>query len=219
MKVKLLNATPNATELIYKAYRVCYSKYTYDEIKVPSQADMEEFIKDKMDKQHFSPLEHVNFTFYIEGISRACLAQLTRHRTFKFNCVSQRYVDAENFDFIKPDLSYITDDYNRNEATMGFKYVNEHLLGIYKELISLGVKKEDARGVLPNNTTCSLMVTCDLRNLRNFLSQRLCNHAQAEIKKLAHNMCLIAEEHFPLTKYRVMNCDRCNGCKGVNINE
>ena len=110
MKIELVNITNNPIETIYKAYRICYSKGGFNEIKIPSKEKMIEFIKPLMAENHTSPLEHVSFTFNIEGISRACLAQITRHRTGKFNVQSQRYVDGSNFDFVIPDLSYIEDN-------------------------------------------------------------------------------------------------------------
>ena len=73
---------------------------------------------------HESPLEHVTFTFGIEGMSRSCSHQLIRHRIASYSQQSQRYVDGENFDFVTPpsiqkssifhhmpdDIKYSTED-------------------------------------------------------------------------------------------------------------
>ena len=120
MKVSLIDITNNPIEKIYKAYRICYSKDSWEDIKVKSEKEMCDFIVPLMMEQHTSPLEHVSFSFAIEGISRACLAQLTRHRTFKFNVQSQRYISGEFFEFVMPDLSYIKNKNKRMEAELFF---------------------------------------------------------------------------------------------------
>ena len=142
MKVKLIDITENPIEKIYKAYRICYSKDNWENIKVKSEKEMCDFIIPLMMEQHSSPLEHVSFSFAIEGISRACLAQLTRHRTFKFNVQSQRYVDGKNFDFVMPDLSYIEDDIDRNVVIKYLKDYFDEAKNRYERLVAYGLKKK-----------------------------------------------------------------------------
>ena len=114
MKVRIINITNDPVKTIFNAYRICYAKGGYDAIKDKSEEEMIEFIKPLMAEMHTSPLEHVNITFYIEGISRACMSQITRHRTGSFNVQSQRYCDANSFSFVIPELSYIESEYERN---------------------------------------------------------------------------------------------------------
>lgn len=109
MNVVLEQITENPIELIYKAYRVCYSALPPTKIKLPLKDDgtkdyekMIKFIKPLIKSNHLTPLEHVSFTFNIENVSRSLLAQLTRHRSFKFNVKSQRYVSEKDFDYIIP---------------------------------------------------------------------------------------------------------------------
>ena len=173
------------------------------------------FIIPLMMEQHSSPLEHVSFSFAIEGISRACLAQLTRHRTFKFNVQSQRYVEGKNFDFVMPDLSYITHFSSRIHSREIIEEVFDSIRDCYDTLITLGVKKEDARAILPQATTCNLVVTMDLNNFRNFLRQRLCVHAQKEIRELSQEMVKLLKPYIPFVDHKVLLCQRglCNHCK------
>lgn len=215
MKVKLIDITENPIEKIYKAYRICYSKDNWENIKVKSEEEMCDFIIPLMMEQHSSPLEHVSFSFAIEGISRACLAQLTRHRTFKFNVQSQRYVDGKNFDFVMPDLSYIEDDIDRNAAVKYLKDYFDEAKNRYERLVAYGLKKEDARVILPQATTCNLVVTMDLNNFRNFLRQRLCVHAQKEIRELSQEMVKLLKPYIPFADHKVLLCQRglCNHCK------
>ena len=214
MKVSLIDITNNPIEKIYKAYRICYSKDSWDNIKIKSDKEMCDFIVPLMMEQHTSPLEHVSFSFAIEGISRACLAQLTRHRTFKFNVQSQRYVDGSNFEFVMPNLDYVKHFSSKIQAKDIIEDVFKDLSELYDELITLGVKKEDARAILPQATTCNLIVTMDLNNFRNFLRQRKCIHAQKEIRELAFTMIDLLKPHIPFVDYKVLLCEQglCSKC-------
>lgn len=214
MKVSLIDITNNPIEKIYKAYRICYSKDSWDNIKIKSEKEMCDFIVPLMMEQHTSPLEHVSFSFAIEGISRACLAQLTRHRTFKFNVQSQRYVDGSNFEFVMPNLDYVKHFSSKIQAKDIIEDVFKDLSELYDELITLGVKKEDARAILPQATTCNLIVTMDLNNFRNFLRQRKCIHAQKEIRELAFIMIDLLKPHIPFVDYKVLLCEQglCSKC-------
>ncbi|WP_195618632.1 FAD-dependent thymidylate synthase [Clostridium paraputrificum] len=213
MKVELINITNNPIETIYKAYRICYSKGGFNKIKIPSEEKMIEFIKPLMAENHTSPLEHVSFTFNIEGISRACLAQITRHRTGKFNCQSQRYVDGSNFDFVMPNLDYIDKSDTKELITSHYNKWFEESKKMYMTLVNNGVKKEDARAILPQATTCNMLVTFDLNNFRKMCNQRLCNHAQKEIREMAKLMMSLVKEYIPFADYKVMNCGiTCNQC-------
>ena len=222
MKVSLIDITNNPIEKIYKAYRICYSKDSWEDIKIPLENEgrpdlsckkMCDFIVPLMMEQHTSPLEHVSFSFAIEGISRACLAQLTRHRTFKFNVQSQRYVDAENFDFVMPNLDYLNET-KRKIVKEDLKEFFEYSEEMYGYLTNLGIKKEDARAILPQATTCNLIVTMDLNNFRNFLRQRKCIHAQKEIRELAFTMIDLLKPHIPFVDYKVLLCEQglCSKC-------
>lgn len=214
MKVSLIDITNNPIEKIYKAYRICYSKDSWDNIKIKSEKEMCDFIVPLMMEQHTSPLEHVSFSFAIEGVSRACLAQLTRHRTFKFNVQSQRYINAENFSVVMPDLSYIGDK-EKEQMTREYMWsMYEEIFDLYKVMVRNGVKKEDARAILPQATTCNLIVTMDLNNFRNFLRQRKCIHAQKEIRELAFTMIDLLKPHIPFVDYKVLLCEQglCSKC-------
>lgn len=214
MKVSLIDITNNPIEKIYKAYRICYSKDSWKDIKIKSDKEMCDFIIPLMMEQHSSPLEHVSFSFAIEGISRACLAQLTRHRTFKFNVQSQRYINAENFNVVMPDLSYIGDK-EKEQMTKEYMWsMYEEIFDLYKVMVKNGVKKEDARAILPQATTCNLIVTMDLNNFRNFLRQRKCIHAQKEIRELAFTMIDLLKPHIPFVDHKVLLCEQglCSKC-------
>lgn len=207
MKVNLIDITTNPIEKIYKSYRICYSKDIFENVKIKSQEEMIDFILPLVELGHTSPLEHVSFTFSIEGISRACLAQLTRHRMFKFNVQSQRYVDAKHFGCEMPSSIALNE-----EASYVFMDFINGVMEAYKDLQNLGIPKEDARSILPQATTCNLVVTCDLHNFRNFLRQRLCKEAQEEIRELADRMNSQVKKYIPFVDHKVLLCGKCGKC-------
>ncbi|MEK4910586.1 FAD-dependent thymidylate synthase [Niallia sp. FSL M8-0099] len=153
---------------------------------------------------HTSTLEHLSFTFAIEGVSRALLAQLTRHRVgFSFSVQSQRYVRFGSGDR-SGGMSYvIPDTVKKNEKETPFYNVAESRVTdhsaeeifetamisaqeYYDALRSAGVPAEDARAVLPNAAATNLVMTANLRGLLEFYSKRKPgNGAQKEIADLA----------------------------------
>lgn len=165
------------------------------------------FVETLAEMGHESPIEHVSFTFAIEGVSRSLLAQITRHRHASFSVQSQRYVKKNKFVYITPpsvseDIE-VNDIYNRAMAgaydaynsicdKLSRKYFNEFIsAGVCeKEARSKSEKKaaEDARFVLPNACETKMAVTMNARSLLNFFKLRCCNRAQWEIRSLAEEM-------------------------------
>lgn len=206
MEVKILTYTQEPVETIYRAYKQCYAPGTATEIKIPSYEEMAEFIEKWGEKGHLSPWEHVSFTFSVEGVSRALTHQLVRHRIASYNQQSQRYIRGENFDFVMPNLSYIEDDTRRYVAKKFLNNVLQNVKTDYKTLIDLGLKKEDARCILPNATTSNIIVTMNLRAFRHFYEERSCFHAQAEIRELANKMMDLVKEIVPFADYKAKKC-------------
>lgn len=115
MKVVLLTHTPLPEEIVAIAGKLCYSKVGIEELQEKQTPnDIERFTKMLVDLGHASPLEHVSFTFAVEGISRACSMQLVRHRIASYSQQSQRYVNLENnFEYITPDKIKENGDINK----------------------------------------------------------------------------------------------------------
>ena len=102
-KVTLLAHTPMPEQTIAMAAKLCYSASDIENIKDGlTEEKTSEFIKMLSSIGHASPVEHVSFTFGIEGISRACSHQLVRHRIASYSQQSQRYVDGTKFEFVTP---------------------------------------------------------------------------------------------------------------------
>lgn len=159
---------------------------------------------------HTSTLEHLSYTFAIEGVSRALLAQLTRHRVgFSFSVQSQRYVrmgsgdKSGGFDYVKPPSlegkSYSPLDCD--SATQVYERAMERAQIYYDLLRKAGVPAEDARMVLPNAAATNLTMTANLRALLEFYSKRKPGRgAQWEIAELAEALKDAVVEVDPWTK-------------------
>lgn len=103
LKVKLIAHTPNPEEVVAQAAKLCYSPVGVDGIMEKLTPEkIEKFVDHLATIGHESPLEHVNFTFAIEGISRVTTHQLVRHRLASYSQQSQRYVKLEQFEYIMP---------------------------------------------------------------------------------------------------------------------
>lgn len=132
---------------------------------------------------HTSTLEHITYTFAIEGVSRALLAQLTRHRHLSFSVQSQRYVRMGSADKIG-GMSYVTPrSVGTTKMVNAGEFFEESALDIFTEamydaqvaydkLREAGVPPEDARMVLPNAAACNLVMTGNLRTFLDFYAKR-----------------------------------------------
>lgn len=153
---------------------------------------------------HSSTLEHVGFTFHIEGVSRALLAQVTRHRHWSFSVKSQRYVKfstdsrSGGFDYIlPPSVEKLSEEEQANVHSM-----MEQAQTNYDYLISIGIPQEDARGVLPNAASTDIVASLNLAAMLDFYKKRRKgNGAQWEIAELAEEMRRLVELEMPWTKY------------------
>ena len=103
MKVILLSHTPNPDQLVAAAARLCYSPVGAAQLQeTMTSKQVKKLVEDLLAMGHESPIEHVSFTFAIEGISRAMSHQLVRHRLASYSQQSQRYVSEKEFDFVIP---------------------------------------------------------------------------------------------------------------------
>ena len=213
--VSLLASTPDAKKVAFSAIRSCYSPGTARELfdhefdkyeakvgKNGEEHDSDRLIHEIVNHGHTSTLEHVSFTFSVSGISRACLAQLTRHRIgWSYSVQSQRYVKQSTeskhggFEYVLPDLGYL--DAKRDACRSVMKAAMEQAQIYYDVLVKWGVKAEDARMVLPQAATCNLVITCNLRAfLDGYRKRALNDHAQTEIRVLFEKMrdAIVAKE-------------------------
>lgn len=126
-------------------------------------------------------LPHLNYTFVVEKVSRACSHQLVRHRVASFSQQSQRYITVKRLSektVVPPSIGNSTD----------FDALITSASEAYQKLVESGIPKEDARFVLPNAAETSLLMTMEGKSLIHFIGLRTCNRAQWEVRALADMM-------------------------------
>lgn len=208
MKVELLDYTPEPEKLIAAAGKLCYSPSGIGDIMEGLTDEKTASFVDMLAEQgHDSVIEHVTFTFGIEGVSRALLAQITRHRIASFSVQSQRYVSEKNFDYVTPpEISAIPQAQKEFAQAMlsaqqSYDKLRDILADAHTEKLkqqgmdektarsrALKLANEDARFVLPNACTTKMILTMNARSLKHFFSLRCCGRAQWEIRALAYEM-------------------------------
>ncbi len=216
-KVTLLEHTPNPEATVAAAAKLCYSPSTIETIKeglTPEKTAS--FVEMLAEIGHESPIEHVSFTFGVEGISRACSHQLVRHRIASYSQKSQRYVNEDSFEYIIPpeveaipeakeefirQMEAIDKGYKNLAELLTQKHTEAFILEGLDEKTALQKAKkkaiEDARFLLPNACETKIVVTMNARSLMNFFRHRCCNRAQWEIKEVADQMLKLVSEVAP----------------------
>ena len=165
---QMVNVHGDPMSLAELAASVCYDSKPTQNCSI---------VKQCIASGHMSVLEHVSFTFHIQGISRACLAQLSRHRHISLSVRSQRYCREDNFQYVNPfpDGSY---------GAAQFTDYMEEARANYADMVDAGVAPEDARAVLPNACCTELYMTANARALIEMSHLRMCHRAQREIREL-----------------------------------
>lgn len=194
MNVELLQYPDNPERAVATAARLCYAPVGAKELMETMPPErVQSVLSTIMKSGHFSTLEHVSYTFAVDGVSRALTHQLVRHRLASFNQQSQRYVKfTEGVETVKPDTVSRDEEANRifDEA------INAVLEG-YQKLLDAGIPAEDARYLLPNAAETKIVITMNIRELLHFFSLRCCNRAQWEIREMAHRMLALVKPTAP----------------------
>jgi thymidylate synthase (FAD) len=227
LKITLIQHTPEPEKVVAAAAKLCYSAVGVDSIMEDLQSEkVEKFVDMLMGLGHESPIEHVSFTFAVEGVSRVLTHQLVRHRIASYSQQSQRYVKLDQFDYIiPPSIAAIPEAKAKFiEAMVSDQKLYDELVGIlqeqhYQRLVEEGktekqairmaekVAIEDARYVFPNACETKIVLTMNARTLMNFFHHRCCERAQWEIRELATEMLSLVRNVAPnLFKYAGPNC-------------
>jgi thymidylate synthase (FAD) len=230
MQVRLLEATPDPEEVICRAARNDYMREFNVDLSFAEAMDgidgdtIEEkkrtLIGHLLDHGHFGPFEHPQATFAIEGMSRSCMAQLTRHRHASFDVQSMRYVSFDDVDpdavgegelVVTPPSASDPDWVGRNQQTGSvdeatverreatFRAAVRHAVEAYQELLELGMPPEDARFVLPIGTKVNVVMSLNARMLMHVADMRAAADSQWEIRGLTESVLDLAADWCPIT--------------------
>jgi thymidylate synthase (FAD) len=158
-------------ELLEYAGRVCY--------RSAPRGEPGRFLQARIREGHESLIEHAAATFEISGLSRAASHQLVRHRLASYSQESQRYVDMGDPEWVLPPTIA-----EQPQARAVWERFAGEVVAAYRALRALGVRKEDARFVLPNATATRIIVTMNFRELLHVFRLRIAPEAQWEIRAL-----------------------------------
>lgn len=213
----LLGTSYDPQRIVASAAKLCYSSSGIEDlVEKQSEDKTAAFLQMLVDMGHESPIEHASFTFGIENVSRALLAQITRHRIASFSVQSQRYVRNNQFEFVIPPriendekaldifLTHMENCQKAYDSIAEILKENEK-----KKLLASGFNEEDAakkaekavledaRFALPNAAATKMILTMNARSLMNFFAHRCCNRAQWEIRDLASQMLKLCKDAAP----------------------
>ena len=216
-QVTLISHTPAPEKTVAAAAKLCYSAGSVDTLlENLTEEKVSGFLSMLTEIGHESPMEHASFTFGIEGVSRALLAQITRHRIASYSVQSQRYVKEDGFAYVTPPeiaacpealalyeqtMRQTQESYDQIAAILAAQHqANLEQSGIDTKTAARQAQKqaiEDARFVLPNACTTKMIVTMNARSLLNFFSHRCCMRAQWEIREIADRMLALVSAAAP----------------------
>ncbi|MFB6169762.1 MAG: FAD-dependent thymidylate synthase [Haloarculaceae archaeon] len=230
MEVRLLEATDDPEEVVCRAARNDYmSAFNPDLSFEETMADIEgDDVEEKketlighlLSHGHYGPFEHAQATFAVKGISRACMAQITRHRHVSFDVQSMRYVSFDEVDpadvragemVVVPPSATDPDWVGRNQKTGSvdeetverreevFREAISSAVDSYQQLLDLGMPPEDARFVLPIGTEVNMVMSMNARMLMHVADMRAAADAQWEIRELTERVLNLAAEWCPIT--------------------
>jgi thymidylate synthase (FAD) len=178
LKVELLQITPNAEEFIGRCASICYDSSTEPSACIKRASAC-------VSKGHLATLRFAHATFHISDISRTCSHQFVRSKHLDFLQRSQRYCKEEDPSFVYP------------KDFIQFDIIYETAVQAYNDLISRGVKKEDARYVLPQGVCTELNVTGNLQAWKDFIDLRSGPEVQGEIRMVAKEINNILTKECP----------------------
>lgn len=177
MKVTLIDYNQNAVE------KLIFCKNTRLQMSASNMQDvMNMSMEEKLEALEYiantikSSWEFLDFTFMVEGVSRAFTHQFVRNRMGSYAQQTMRILDVSGFDYITGP-SILTDE--QNELYHGTMAT---IAAAYNELIESGVKIEDARGILPTNICTNIVAKYNLRTLSDMMASRSSSRTQGEFR-------------------------------------
>ena len=191
MTVELLHNTP--LWVCAKAIRKCWASEdksdTVDGICGDKDKELINRVGNK--NKHKSTIEHLVYTFDVDGISRACLQELARHRIASYSVKSSRYTLKELKDATGNLSNFIV-----GVGNWDIDYNNVKTLERVQEMLQSGLSNDYVKFMLPEAYKTSLVMTINARSLQNFIELRSSKSALWEIQNLAKAMYdAIPEEH------------------------
>lgn len=205
-KVILFSYDPSVERVCAAAMRSCYSPYpgyslftastpqkALEGEKALDDERVKSLLRKALELGHHDILEHGEFTFDIQGVSRACSHQLVRHRLASFSQQSQRYVKvSKSYGFIVPPSipggAKVPVSVREKKLELGFEDLIDVARQMEEGYVKLGVKPEDSRYLRPNAAATNIVMSLNPRSLMHVLGLRCARDAQWEIRDISWAM-------------------------------
>lgn len=197
MRVKLIQYESDAVARVVEAAQTCRRS-----TREMTEGEQAVFINNLLTRGHLTPFEFTEYTFLIEGMSRVASHQLVRHRHLSFQQESHRAVQSLGF--------YLPEAFERLQNHQIIDEILEATKAVYEKLVAEGMKREDARYILPMATTSSIMIRGSARAWLEFLEVRACKQTQAELRDCATQIAMLLKNLHPVIFYGAgPNCGVC----------
>ena len=217
-RLEIQEGSTDAETLTVYAGRSCYESWSRPNEK--TREDKDYLRRTLFEQGHFSILEHASATFYLTGVSRALLAEITRHRHLSFSVMSQRFVDESEANIVIPPavrrsnarVTYASEDFRDDLAgdiPEALEWWGQEAVWDYETIVDAlaaeGLARKEARGaaraLLPNMTETKIVVTGNLRAWHEVIERRTAPDADAEFQQVASmirdDLQKLAPEVFP----------------------
>lgn len=182
MDINIMDYTKDYVNLLYLAGRGCYG---LEYLSCETMKEKRKFIRNIVENQHESVLEHAHISILINGCSRSFMAQITRHRLVSFSIKSQHYVEHDDFkhkliESTNPKVKEIFDK-------LMFRINND-----YKRMVhTFHVPIHVAREILPNACLTNIFMTANLREWRYIIKLRQTHNNTIEMKMFAERIRIL----------------------------
>lgn len=197
MRVKLIQHQSDAVARVVEAAQTCRRS-----TREMTEGEQAVFINNLLTRGHFTPFEFTEYTFLIEGMSRVASHQLVRHRHLSFQQESHRAVQSLGFN-LPESFEHLQNGQIIDEILAASR-------AVYEKLVAEGMKREDARYILPQAATSSIMVRGSARAWLEFLEVRACKQTQAELRDCATQIAMLLKAATPVIFYGAgPNCGVC----------
>ena len=194
---------PDGTGVCKFAGQLCYLSLGEKRTK---NSDAAKYFKNILESGHFSVLEHATYSFFMYGVSRSLTHELVRHRHLSPSQVSQRYCDTPRF-VERPEFQHsnflheaFEGRIDRTADEYRWLLANLHApeaAGGAGRTAARKATRQAARACLTNETEAPLVMSGNARAWRHFLDLRMSEHAEPEIRRLAHRACAALQEVDP----------------------
>ena len=211
-QVTLLHATP--LSVCARAIRTCWNSHDKSDSVDGVCGEVDKALINRVGNKnkHASTLEHISYSFEIEGISRGCLQELARHRIASLSVKSSRYTLKKDFTIGNPfrldgitDISYLTMLAKYVVLPTREAIIREIVKSLenLRVLVCIGASNDELKYAIPECFKTALVWTINARSLQNFLTLRTSKSAWSEIRNLALEIFKnIPDEH----KYLFEHC-------------